>query len=357
MATVTGLTAAAMEAIRDASVVSGVIDAFGHLILTKYDGSTIDAGYMIASVPDASTTVKGIVELATTAEVVAGIDAVRAVTPVSLATLLAMTGEIKIWAPPTAPTGWLFCNGASLLRSAQPTLFDAIAPALGVATITIATPAVVTFTNHGLVAGDPIFFTTTGSLPTGVVANTVYYVHSISITANTFRFSATNGGAAVNTTGTQSGVHTLRRCPFGIADATHFNVPDFRHRAPVGWDSTQSEFNTLGKAFGATTHSLTVAEMPSHTHTQNSHGHGITDPTHVHAQNVSANPGTGGPGVREDYNQDTSGLNAYAQGINTNNAGTGVTVNSTTATNQNTGGGGSHNNVQPSLGVNFIIRT
>jgi hypothetical protein len=44
MATITGLTAAAMQAIVDGTVVSGSVNGSGHLILTLHDGSTIDAG-------------------------------------------------------------------------------------------------------------------------------------------------------------------------------------------------------------------------------------------------------------------------------------------------------------------------
>lgn len=44
MATVTGLTAERMLEIEGASVVSGEIDGDNHLILTKFDGTTIDAG-------------------------------------------------------------------------------------------------------------------------------------------------------------------------------------------------------------------------------------------------------------------------------------------------------------------------
>lgn len=75
-------------------------------------------------------------------------------------------------------------------------------------TMTIATPAVVTWTNHGRVAGDPVVFTTSGALPTGVTAGTTYYVLGTSITADTFRFAATPGGTAINTSGSQSGTHT-----------------------------------------------------------------------------------------------------------------------------------------------------
>jgi hypothetical protein len=47
MATVTGKTAAAMQAIADASVVGGSVNGSGHLILTKNDASTLDAGSVV----------------------------------------------------------------------------------------------------------------------------------------------------------------------------------------------------------------------------------------------------------------------------------------------------------------------
>lgn len=75
-------------------------------------------------------------------------------------------------------------------------------------TMTIATPGVVTWASHGHAIGDVVVFTTTGALPTGVTAGTPYYIISAGFGAGAFQFSATPGGAAVNTTGTQSGVHT-----------------------------------------------------------------------------------------------------------------------------------------------------
>lgn len=84
MATVTGMTAAAMIAIRDQMVTTALINGSGHLILTTYDGTTIDAGAIASAVGAASTTASGIVELATTAETTTGTDAVRAVTPAGL---------------------------------------------------------------------------------------------------------------------------------------------------------------------------------------------------------------------------------------------------------------------------------
>jgi hypothetical protein len=73
-------------------------------------------------------------------------------------------------------------------------------------TITIASPAVITWTGHTFNNGEPIILTTTGALPTGLTANTIYYI--VSAAANTFRLALTPGGAAINTSGTQSGTHT-----------------------------------------------------------------------------------------------------------------------------------------------------
>jgi hypothetical protein len=80
----------------------------------------------------------------------------------------------------------------------------------GTFTVTIAAPAVFTNVAHGMSVGNPVRFTTTGALPTGLAVDTTYYV-SATPTADTFRVSATLGGADVTTTGSQSGVHSLRR--------------------------------------------------------------------------------------------------------------------------------------------------
>lgn len=80
-------------------------------------------------------------------------------------------------------------------------------PPAGTATITIASPGVITWTGHGLNNGDYVNFKTTGALPTGLTQNTLYYV--VNRATNTFQVSLSLGGSAINTSGTQSGVHTV----------------------------------------------------------------------------------------------------------------------------------------------------
>jgi len=75
-------------------------------------------------------------------------------------------------------------------------------------TITIASPGVISWTNHRLTSGAPVVFSTTGALPTGITAGTTYFVISSGLTADAFQISTTVGGSAVNTSGSQSGTHT-----------------------------------------------------------------------------------------------------------------------------------------------------
>jgi hypothetical protein len=88
--------------------------------------------------------------------------------------------------------------------------YEALAPVTPtVVTMTIAAPCVVTWAAHGMAANTPIIFTTTGALPTGLIPDRIYYV--LAPLAGSFNVSATAGGAAITTTGTQSGVHTSTR--------------------------------------------------------------------------------------------------------------------------------------------------
>lgn len=173
---------------------------------------------------------------------------------------LVIPGAIALYAGVSVPIDYLACDGSAVSRTTYSVLFSVLCPSSGAATMTIASPCVVTLTAHGLIANDRFYFTTTGALPTGVAANTLYYVISAGLTANAFQFSATQGGAAINSSGTQSGTHTLTRCPWGLGDgSTTFNVPDLRHRVPVGAGTVFAAGQNDGVAEASRT--------PLHTHT------------------------------------------------------------------------------------------
>lgn len=150
MATVTVFTSERTAEIEATSIVSGAINSEGHLILNRHDGTPIDMGAVSGvqldqgttyakadvfsyvgdtdpgSVPDgsvwfdttgpsgpfASDTQKGLVELATNAETISGVDNTRAVTPASLAAvpgnkvqILAPNANTETALPSAYPTG------------------------------------------------------------------------------------------------------------------------------------------------------------------------------------------------------------------------------------------------------------
>jgi microcystin-dependent protein len=125
-----------------------------------------------------------------------------------------------------------------------------------------------------------------------------------------------------------------------------FTLPNLQNRVPVG-KGPDAEFDTLGETGGAKTHTLTTAEMPSHTHTGSTstnggHTHGTT-----HYNGSFRTPaGTGG---------ETAALDGPTYGENRQSTYAGDHSHSfTTAA---TGGGGAHNNLQPYIVLNYIIKT
>jgi hypothetical protein len=117
-------------------------------------------------------------------------------------------------------------------------------PTSATVTISNASPGVVTWTANGLSLNDPVFFETSGALPTGLTAPVLatgttsahtyvsnpplYYVKTI-LDANTFTVSATIGGAAINTSSAGSGTHTAfanAAAPAGaIGENVYTHVP------------------------------------------------------------------------------------------------------------------------------------
>lgn len=168
----------------------------------------------------------------------------------------------------TAPTNFLAADGSAVSRATYAALLAVITKT---ATVTFNTTTdVINWTAHGLVAGDAVRFYTTGALPTGLTANTTYYVIASGLTADVFKVATTAGGAAINLSGTPSGTNTARYAPYGHGDGTTtFNLPTWNDgrftRATGGTAALRGALQT--EMIGPHDHDLTIDSGGAHTHT------------------------------------------------------------------------------------------
>lgn len=149
-------------------------------------------------------------------------------------------------------------------------------------------------------------------------------------------------GSAVSRT-TYSALYTMIATTYGAGDGSStFNLPNFTNRVPVGLGNSSS-FNSLGKKVGAETHTLSQGEMPSHIHSAWTDAQG----NHNHNMGGAANWGSFGAwGLHESSGSSSNGvLYTNTTGAHGHNVGIGAT-----------GGSGAHNNIQPSIVINFIIK-
>ena len=131
----------------------------------------------------------------------------------------------------------------------QPGEFTSDYPTGRTCTISIAAPAVITLNSHGFSAGDVIKFETTGSLPTGMSVNSRYFVLSPGL--NDFQISDEPGGAAVDTSGSQSGVQTVGTVTGRVGDTTFAVVGIGEQEIPR---VAGSKFVFLGKEYTISTY-------------------------------------------------------------------------------------------------------
>lgn len=137
-------------------------------------------------------------------------------------------------------------------------------------------------------------------------------------------------GSAVSRT-TYAALFTAIGTTYGSGDgSTTFNLPDLGGRVPAGKEATATRLtsagsgitgSTLGATGGAETHTLTVAQMPAHSHSTQGYNTG----------SVVGSSTTAATGV--------SGANPNQ--IPTNSQGS----------------GSAHNNTQPTIVLNYIIKT
>jgi microcystin-dependent protein len=104
---------------------------------------------------------------------------------------------------------------------------------------------------------------------------------------------------------------------YGAADGTHFNLPDMRGRTAISMGTGSGlSTRTIGDSFGEETHQLNTSELASHSHSE-----------------ITANPALG----------------AAVVGVPVPSAVPGI------GTTGSAGGDTPHNNMQPSLAINYLI--
>jgi len=203
-------------------------------------------------------------------------------------------------------------------------------------------------------------------------------------------------GSAISRS-TYSDLYTVLGVTYGTGDgSTTFNLPDFRARVPLGYNSSAIDDNSDGNndrssraiaaTGGAETHDLQTSEIPSHTHSNslsntgtgdtaqqttvedNGHNHTVNDPGHRHQ--LIGSYATSGADIYADIRHMTNTYTATGQPIQPNT--TGITLSTGQAvlnvtnpqhshtvnvalTNAAEGGGNPHNIMQPFQVINYII--
>lgn len=228
----------------------------------------------------ASEVYAGVTQLATQAEALAATIATKALSPKNALALITqqialtapLSGTVRMTAATATPSGWLTCDGSSVLRTDYPSLF-----------------------------------------------------------------------AAIGTT-------------YGSADSTHFSLPNLADRVPIGSGGSISA-GTLGATGGEAAHTLSVNEMPSHAHVQNAHGHGVSDPGHAHGTYIGQVDDSNWTGWNSGNQWPPADGPGQYNGPITQASGANLTIQTTTPTEQNAGGGASHNILQPYVVLRYLVKT
>lgn len=212
-------------------------------------------------------------------------------------------GTIKEYGGLAVPTGYLECDGTAYSRNTYAELFTAIT--LTQSGSRTSGSGVVTGLSDTTKMAAGMYVSGTG-IPAGTTIATVDSSTQITLSQNS---TATTTGDIVV-------------APWGIGDGTTtFNVPNLSRRATIGRGGTAT--GTVGNAVGATggeeDHTLTIDEIPAHTHIEN----------------------------------------GFAATMIIDGTGAGVSFIGSTATGNSTGSAGGdqvHNNMQPSAVVMKIIK-
>lgn len=135
----------------------------------------------------------------------------------------------------------------------------------------------------------------------------------------------------------------------GGETSAQFRIPDLKGRVPVGRNSSDTDFDTLGEKVGNKTELLDLTHIPSHSHDEgtliaaSSGSH-----SHTYSGTSVSNTTTTGSQPR---------ISTLGSGGNYTTNSTGSHTHDITGSTGLTGDGQPHKNIQPSIVLNYIIKT
>jgi microcystin-dependent protein len=276
-------------------------------------------------------------------------------------------GMITAFAGATAPTGWQLCYGQAISRTTYASLFTVLGTTYG--------------------AGDG---STTFNLP-DLRGRTVAGVDNMGGTDAGILSSANNLGEKVGaetvtlaTTDIPSHGHTptvTNNAVTSGAGSSHGHTPTVTNNAVNTGNQSADHSHTFGTGGASVDHSHTTNGGGAHSHNIGLRT-GAATSTHNNTNEASAAGGTyvlsagpiagvgdhthttGGHSADHSHSGTTAGMNvSHTHAVTSNVAVTNATesahthsvTSNVTVTNANTGGGGAHNNMQPTIVVNYII--
>ena len=133
---------------------------------------------------------------------------------------------------------------------------------------------------------------------------------------------------------------------YGSGDgSTTFNVPNLQGRVAVGKNS--GTFNTLGKTGGEENHTLTISEIPAHTHGNKTLTGHVSNISHASSSGILNTSGIFSARKSNEY---------VTYSAESNQASYDGFYIDLTHEHNSVGGSGNHNNLQPYITINYIIR-
>ena len=172
-------------------------------------------------------------------------------------------------------------------------------------------------------------------------------------------------GSAVSRT-TYATLFGVISTTYGVGDSSStFNLPDLRERVIAGKATSASLLTsgvsgitstTLGNAGGVQSVALTSAQsgLPAHNHTLTMDAHTNTFTGIAHSHGGITVPGAASLGSGASAGFNTSGTSASATAGGTNST---VTTTGTIANNSASDASSAHTNVQPTIILNYCIKT